>query len=235
MAHITVPQQQPFFIPASAWGRDEPAYVLGLYILPNSCFISPRMAQPHWKLNPSAKLGVLSRCVGPFPACDGTASVLMSRAVVIMIGSKTSYVCRSSVRNIRGGMTFLHFMSVSLNDSGHLCTYKLGHFFSFLLLLALDQRKEGSLLSAISWPIVFSTKHFILQKSTFLWHSSASVNAGPSQCLSPQYQVSLSCDISSGVPLRVTSGCLGWRFFIAGINCFDPAVSQDLCHSMQFV
>lgn len=120
------------------------------------------MAQ-HWKLNLSLKLGVLSWSVGPFPAYDGTVSVLVSRAVVAMVGSKTSYVCRSSVRSVREGMTFLDFMSVSLNYFGHLCTCKLGHLFSFLLLLALGQRKkEFSLLSAISLPIVFSTKHFIL-------------------------------------------------------------------------
>lgn len=114
------------------------------------------------------KLGVLSWSVGPFPAYDGTVSVLVSRAVVAMVGSKTSYVCRSSVRSVREGMTFLDFMSVSLNYFGHLCTCKLGHLFSFLLLLALGQRKkEFSLLSAISLPIVFSTKHFILWRLHF--------------------------------------------------------------------
>lgn len=36
-------------------------------------------------------------------------------------------------------------MSVLLNDSSRLCTGKLGHFFLFLPLLALGQRrKEGS-------------------------------------------------------------------------------------------
>lgn len=125
-------------------------------------FLSLLMAQPHWKFNLSPKSGVLSWCVGPFPAYDGIASVLMARAVVAVVGFKTSYVCRSTVRSIRGDMTFLHFVSVSLNDSGHLCTCKLRHFFSFLLLLALGQRREGSLVSAVSLPIAFSTKHFNL-------------------------------------------------------------------------
>lgn len=129
--------------------------MLGVYILPSGCFISQLMAQ-HWKLSLSPKLGVLSWSVGPFPAYDGTVSVLVSRAVVALVDSKTLYVCRSSVRSVREGMTFLDFMSVSLNYFGHLCTCKLGHLFSFLLLFALGQRKkEFSLLSAVSLPIVF--------------------------------------------------------------------------------
>lgn len=80
-----------------------------------------------------------------------------------MVRPKASGVCRSSLRSIRGDMSFLHFMSVPLYDSGHLCTCKLGHFFPFLPLLVLGQRrKEGSLLSAISLPIAFSANHFIL-------------------------------------------------------------------------
>lgn len=54
-------------------------------------------------------------------------------------------------------------MSISLNDSSHLCTCNLGHFFLFLPLLVLGQRRKGgSLLSAISLPIAFSTNRFIL-------------------------------------------------------------------------
>lgn len=159
--HIIVPEQQPFFIPAPAWGRDEPpAYVLGLCVLPNGCFISPLRAQPHWKLSLSPKLGVLSWCVDPFPAYDGTASVLMSRAVVAMVGFKTSCVCRSSVRSIRGDTTFLHFMSVWLNDSGHLCTCKLGHFFSFLLLLALARERRAA--CSVPFPYLLFSQQNIL-------------------------------------------------------------------------
>jgi len=87
----------------------------------------------------------------------------MSRPVVAMVSPRALDGCRSSVSSVRGDMSFLHFMSVSLNDSCHLCTCKFGHFFPFLPLLVLGQRrKEGSLLSAVCLPIAFLTNHFIL-------------------------------------------------------------------------
>lgn len=88
----------------------------------------------HWWLNHMGN-SIFLLSLGSFPGVWALFLHMMVLAVywcqgqLSVVGSKTLYVYRSSVRSIRGGMTSLHFMSVSLNDSGHLCICKLGHFF----------------------------------------------------------------------------------------------------------
>lgn len=123
----------------------------------------------------------------------------MSGPVVAVVSPRTLDVCRSSVRSIRGDRSF---MPLSFNDSGPLCTPKLGLFFSFLPLLMLGQRrKKGSLLTScfLNKPL-YSVEGCISLTFFYLL-----------DCLSPQSQVSLPPGISS-VPLIIAPGCLGWHF-----------------------
>lgn len=112
----SLPQQQSreknviFSIPAPACSRDKFATDK------RSGFMSiPVVASSHhWWLDHIGnliffyELSILFWGVCPFPAYDDNASVLMARPVVAIVSSKTLDVCRSSVRSIRGDMSFLH-------------------------------------------------------------------------------------------------------------------------------
>lgn len=145
----------------------------------------------------------------------------MSGPVVAVVSPRTLDVCRSSVRSIRGDRSF---MPLSFNDSGPLCTPKLGLLVS-APAYAGSEEEEGQvaylLLSQqttlFCWGLHFSD----IFLSPWLFVSSVSSQPTPwhFQCASHH------------------STWMSWLtlpILLVSISV-DRAVGQEVSHNMQFV